>query len=72
MNEVDRMPRLRLQLAGLALGAMAAVGVWASSAPQARADMPKLDIGISTTWWGHIPIMVAIDKGYFKELGVNV
>lgn len=72
MSDVERMPGLRLRLAGMALGAVAAVGVLVSAAPSARAEMPKLDIGISTTWWGHIPIMVAIDKGYFKELGVDV
>lgn len=73
MSEVDRVKAgLKRQFATMALGAMVAVGAWASTASDAQADMPKLDVGISTTWWGHIPIMVAIDKGYFKELGVDV
>lgn len=72
MGNVGRLTGLRLRVAGVALGAMAAIGVCTAGASEARAEMPKLDIGISTTWWGHIPIMVAIDKGYFKELGVDV
>lgn len=32
----------------------------------------KLDLAASTGWWGHVPIMVAIDKGYFKEVGIEV
>ncbi len=26
----------------------------------------------SATWWGQVPLMVAIDKGYFKEAGIDV
>jgi NitT/TauT family transport system substrate-binding protein len=32
----------------------------------------KLDHGASTTWFGHVPLMVAIDRGYFKEVGLDV
>jgi len=32
----------------------------------------KLDFAGSSGWWGHIPIMVAIEKGYFKEQGIDV
>ncbi len=32
----------------------------------------KLDHGASTTWFGHVPLMVAIDRGYFKEAGLDV
>ncbi len=31
----------------------------------------KLDIAASNTWWGHVPIMLAIDKGFFKEQGID-
>ncbi len=72
MGKLGRLTGLRLRVAGVAFGAMAAIGVCTATAFEARAEMPKLDIGISTTWWGHIPIMVAIDKGYFKEFGVDV
>jgi NitT/TauT family transport system substrate-binding protein len=37
----------------------------------ASAQPVKLDVAASNTWWGHIPIMVAIDKGYFKEQGID-
>lgn len=32
----------------------------------------KADLAASTTWWGQIPLMVAIDKGYFKAAGLDV
>ena len=39
----------------------------------AHAQAPtKLDHGASTTWFGHVPLMVAIDRGYFKEAGLDV
>ena len=39
----------------------------------ASAQAPtKLDHGASTTWFGHVPLMVAIDRGYFKEAGLDV
>ncbi len=31
----------------------------------------KLDIAASNTWWGQVPIMLAIDKGFFKEQGID-
>ena len=31
----------------------------------------ELDIAASNTWWGQVPIMVAIDKGFFKEQGIE-
>jgi ABC-type nitrate/sulfonate/bicarbonate transport system substrate-binding protein len=33
----------------------------------ARAE--QLGFAGSVTWFGQVPIMVAIDKGFFKELG---
>ena len=43
------------------------------SASLADAQAPtKLDHGASTTWFGHVPLMVAIDRGYFKEAGLDV
>ena len=36
----------------------------------ARAQV-KLDVAASNTWWGQVPIMVAIDKGFFKEQGID-
>jgi NitT/TauT family transport system substrate-binding protein len=37
----------------------------------AAAQPAKLDVAASNTWWGQIPIMVAIDKGYFKDQGID-
>jgi len=37
----------------------------------ARAESPHLDVAASNTWWGQVPIMVAIDKGFFKEQGIG-
>jgi ABC-type nitrate/sulfonate/bicarbonate transport system substrate-binding protein len=32
----------------------------------------RLGFAGSVTWYGQVPVMVAIDKGYFKEQGLNV
>jgi len=32
----------------------------------------KLDFAGSVTWYGQVPIMLAVDKGYFKEQGLEV
>jgi NitT/TauT family transport system substrate-binding protein len=53
-------------------GALAALHLAIGGTTSARAQAPKLDVAISTTWWGHVPIMVAIDKGFFKEQGLDV
>ncbi len=37
----------------------------------ARADPVRLDLAASNTWWGQVPLMVAIDKGYFREQGIE-
>src|SRR3984893_260963 len=36
------------------------------------AQNAKLDAALSNGWWGHVPIMVAVDKGFFKDLGIDV
>ena len=36
------------------------------------AQNAKLDAALSNSWWGHVPIMLAVDKGYFKEVGIDV
>jgi len=39
----------------------------------ATAQAPtKLDQAASITWFGHVPLMVAIDRGYFKDIGLEV
>src|SRR5260370_35373017 len=58
------MRRLIIVLAVLAL---------ASAHALARAADPvKLDFAGSVTWFGQVPIMVAVDKGYFKDAGIDV
>jgi ABC-type nitrate/sulfonate/bicarbonate transport system substrate-binding protein len=42
----------------------------AFSARASTADLVQLDVAASSTWWGQVPIMLAIDKGYFKEQGI--
>lgn len=37
----------------------------------AHAQLVKLDVAGSNIWWGQVPIMVAIDKGFFKEQGID-
>jgi len=47
----------------------------AASLPMApaRSDtLPKLDFAGSVTWLGMVPIMVAVDQGYFKDEGLDV
>jgi ABC-type nitrate/sulfonate/bicarbonate transport system substrate-binding protein len=56
---MSRLPRL------LATGLFLALSALPSAAQNA-----KLDAALSNSWWGHIPIMLAIDKGYFKEVGM--
>ena len=61
MSRLPRFPGLSLAL----LGFLAAV-------TPSLAQNAKLDAALSNSWWGHVPIMVAVDKGYFKELGIEV
>lgn len=49
---------------------LAAAAVMTTLAAGARAE--SLDFAGSTGWWGHVPVMLAIDKGYFKEQGLDV
>jgi NitT/TauT family transport system substrate-binding protein len=40
--------------------------------PIAAAAQTKIAFGGSVTWLGQVPIMVAIEKGFFKEQGLDV
>jgi NitT/TauT family transport system substrate-binding protein len=67
------MSRLRFLSLGCALTALGFLGFVADGArTPSLAQTVKIDAALSNTWWGHVPIMLAIDKGYFKELGVEV
>ena len=56
MSCLPRFPGLSLAL----LGFLAAV-------TPSLAQNAKLDAALSNSWWGHVPIMLAVDKGFFKE-----
>src|SRR5262249_15065672 len=63
----------------MALGA--AVSVLPSPPAEAAPSMgPALQEGAPTvlphaasvTWWGHVPLMVAVEKGFFSDVGLTV
>lgn len=62
-----RFPTLIMAAAGLLLAAFPTGEAAAQSAPPI-----KLDFAGSPTWLGQAPVMVAIEKGYFKEQGLEV
>jgi NitT/TauT family transport system substrate-binding protein len=68
MMALHKGSRRGLVLAGVLAAALAVLPAW----PGHAADMPKLDVAVSTGWWGHVPVMVAIDKGFFKDAGLDV
>jgi len=61
MSRLPRFPALSLALLG-----------FLAAATPSLAQNAKLDAALSNSWWGHIPIMLAVDKGYFKEVGIDV
>ena len=68
---MSRLPRfLAISLSVAAFGFLTSVAD-GSRAP-AFAQNVKLDAALSNGWWGHVPIMLAVDKGFFKELGIDV
>jgi NitT/TauT family transport system substrate-binding protein len=55
----------------LGLGLLAAP--LAAAAPQAAAQtLPRLEFAGSVTWVGQVPVLVAIEKGFFREQGLDV
>lgn len=75
---MTRLPRFlaarRWLAASLALNAtlsLAVLGLTVSGAPSSAENL-KLDAALSNSWWGHVPIMLAVDKGYFKEVGIDL
>jgi NitT/TauT family transport system substrate-binding protein len=63
--------RSRLTVAGISLALLGAVAPVIDLTP-ALAQNAKLDAALSNGWWGHVPIILAIEKGYFRELGIDV
>jgi len=59
-------------LRALAVAAAAFGAIGLSSVPEVRANDAVYKFAGSPTWLGQVPIMVAIEKGYFKDEGINV
>lgn len=57
--------RFRLPILLLLLG-------WLQAAPAGAQSLPRLDFAGSVTWLGQVPILVAIEKGFFREQGLDV
>ncbi len=68
MRRLPRFLATFLALATLSFALLVADGARAPSVAQNA----KLDAALSNGWWGHVPIMVAVDKGFFKDLGIDV
>jgi NitT/TauT family transport system substrate-binding protein len=53
-----------------------ALGLATVAAPAAgiaqEAERPRLDFAGSVTWLGMVPVLFAVDKGYFTEAGLDV
>src|SRR5215831_4537156 len=58
---------MRKLIIGLAVLALASF-----HGPARAADPVKLDFAGSVTWFGQVPIMVAVDTGFFKDEGIDV
>jgi NitT/TauT family transport system substrate-binding protein len=73
-EEFVTMFRSRTRRSSLkALLAATAVGVLAINPfGAAKAQDTKLSFAGSVTWYGQVPILVAIEKGFFKEQGIEV
>lgn len=56
---------------GLPLRALAALFALLLAAPASANSPVRLDLAASNTWWGQVPLMLAIDKGFFGEQGIQ-
>jgi NitT/TauT family transport system substrate-binding protein len=61
-----------MSLAAIRTQALAVLALVALALAPARAQpLTKLDLAGSVTWWGQVPLMLAIDKGFFREQGID-
>ncbi len=65
------MKRVTWMLA-LAAAFAAYLGCATTPASAEQGKLVKAELAASTTWWGQIPLMVAIDKGFFRDAGLDV
>lgn len=63
--------RLIALLAGVSAGVFLALAPVGTNSAFAQAAL-KADTAGSPTWFGALPVMLAVDKGYFKEQGLDV
>lgn len=75
--EPPRRPPRTALLAAAACAGVALAGALGTAeiahAQDAQPDAPtELTFGGSTTWIGQVPIMVALEKGFFEEQGLDV
>jgi NitT/TauT family transport system substrate-binding protein len=66
IGETGMTGRIRMALT------VAITAAFAILAAMPRADAQKLGFAGSVTWYGQVPVMVAIDKGFFKEQGLDI
>ena len=57
--------RRRAVVGGMLMGGM----IMGSSVNAQRNT--RLDLAASNTWWGQVPLMVAIEKGFFRDQGID-
>jgi ABC-type nitrate/sulfonate/bicarbonate transport system substrate-binding protein len=61
MQEGTNTLRRRAVVGGMLMGGM----IMGSSVNAQRNT--RLDLAASNTWWGQVPLMVAIEKGFFRD-----
>jgi NitT/TauT family transport system substrate-binding protein len=72
LTHKQMLRRTGAMLRAIVLAAIMGAGSFAA-AGDARAQAPtKLDFGGSVTWLGQVPILAALEKGFFKEEGLEV
>jgi len=54
------------------LAALLAAGILSVVSPSPANAQTKVPFAGSTTWLGMVPVMVAVEKGYFKEQGIEL
>jgi ABC-type nitrate/sulfonate/bicarbonate transport system substrate-binding protein len=73
MRERTSAGRLRGRAVWAVATVIAVIGATAAaSGALAQAKLDKVNFGGSVTWLGQVPIMAAIEKGFFKEQGLDV